>query len=61
MKSQNKMNVEIYSKAARNLGYDISRNTPIITLPSVRVPKFTGYSWSLGTTNDEMMSEFPEG
>lgn len=55
------MNVEIYSKAARNLGYDISRNTPIITLPSVRVPKFTGYSWSLGTTNDEMMSEFPEG
>lgn len=60
-KSQNRMNLEIYSKAVRNLGYDMSRNTPVISLPSIRVPNFIRYSWSLGTTNDEMMSEVLEG
>lgn len=42
------------------LGY-ISGNIPVILLPSIKFPNFTGYSWSLGTTNDEMMSEFLEG
>ena len=43
------------------LSYDLSGNIPVILLPSIKVPNFTGYSWSLGTTNDEMMSEFLEG
>lgn len=53
--------MEIYSKAVRNLGYGMSRNTHIISLPSIRVPNFTRYSWSLRTTNDEMMSKFLKG
>lgn len=60
-KVMTRMNLEIYSKAVGSLGYDMSRNTSTISLPSIRVPNFTRYSWSLGTTNDEMMSEFLEG
>lgn len=59
--SQNRLNVEIYRKAVSNLGYDQSPNPPIISLPSIRVPNLTWYSWSLGTVNDEMVRELPEG
>ena len=61
MKSQNRVNVEIYSKAVRNLGHGLSRNPPVISFLLTRVPNFTSYSWDLGTTNDEMVSEFLKG
>lgn len=53
--------MEIYSKAVRSLGHDLPRNSPIISLPSIRVSNFIRYSCSLGITNDELMSGFFEG
>jgi hypothetical protein len=59
--TQSRMNLEISRRTVRNLGCDISRNTSIILLPSISVPSVISYLWSLGTTNDEMMSDFLEG
>lgn len=50
-------------KAIRKLSYNLPRNPSIlvISLSLIRVPNFTRYFWSLGITNDELMSGFLKG